>query len=190
MDRSYAENQEFQKINFAEDPLPFGDYENCRFGNGNFANANLSGFRFTDCSFTACNMGMAGIKDTAFRNVSFKDCKLLGLRFSDCNSLLFAVHFEDCMLSAASFYKRKMKGTVFKNCRLQDADFTDADLTQAVFQECELLRAIFENTNLEKADLYTAYDYSIDPLQNKVKRARFATAGVAGLLQKFDIIIE
>jgi fluoroquinolone resistance protein len=190
MDRTYTENRQFDKTDFAEEPLPFGDYENCTFVNGNFSNANLSGFRFTDCSFAGCNLGMAGIKDTAFRNVAFKDCKLLGLRFGDCNNLLFAVRFEDCMLNSASFYKRKMKGTVFQHCRLQDADFTDADLTQAVFHECELLRAIFENTTLEKADLYRAYDYLIDPLQNKIKRARFATAGVAGLLQKFDILIE
>ena len=54
----------------------------------------------------------------------------------------------------------------------------------------QISKAIFENTILEKADFRTAYNYAIDPEINKIKRARFSSFGVAGLLQKYDIDIE
>jgi fluoroquinolone resistance protein len=43
---------------------------------------------------------------------------------------------------------------------------------------------------LEKADLRTAYNYSIDPSINKIKKAKFSLPGVVGLLSKYDIEIE
>jgi uncharacterized protein YjbI with pentapeptide repeats len=59
----------------------------------------------------------------------------------------------------------------------------------ATLQHCDLDRAIFGNTVLEGADLSTAYNYSIDPDINRLKKARFAAQGLAGLLGKYQIII-
>jgi hypothetical protein len=50
--------------------------------------------------------------------------------------------------------------------------------------------ATFENTILEKADLRTAYNYSIDPTMNKIKKAMFSKAGISGLLDRLDIDIH
>jgi fluoroquinolone resistance protein len=50
--------------------------------------------------------------------------------------------------------------------------------------------AIFENTILEKADFRTAYNYTIDPVQNRIKKAKFSVTGIAGLLSRYDIAIE
>jgi fluoroquinolone resistance protein len=43
---------------------------------------------------------------------------------------------------------------------------------------------------LEKADFRTAYNYSIDPEKNRIKKAKFSIFGVTGLLDKYDIEIE
>jgi hypothetical protein len=43
---------------------------------------------------------------------------------------------------------------------------------------------------LEKADFRTSYNYSINPEVNRIKKAKFSTAGIAGLLCKYDIEIE
>jgi hypothetical protein len=43
---------------------------------------------------------------------------------------------------------------------------------------------------LEKADLRTSYNYSIDPETNKIRKARFALLGIRGLLEKYDIPID
>jgi hypothetical protein len=43
---------------------------------------------------------------------------------------------------------------------------------------------------LEKADIRTSHNYTIDPEKNKVKKAKFSIHGIAGLLDKYDIEIE
>jgi uncharacterized protein YjbI with pentapeptide repeats len=82
-----------------------------------------------------------------------------------------------------------MKKTIFRNCSLQEVDFVEADLTQAVFDNCDLSSAIFYNTILEKADFTTAYNFTINPANNRIKKAKFATAGLACLLSSYDIVI-
>ena len=69
-------------------------------------------------------------------------------------------------------------------------DFTEADLTNSVFDNCDLAGAKFEKTILEKADLRTSHNYSIDPEINKIKKAKFSVHGITGLLDKYDIEIE
>lgn len=189
MEKAFIENKTFEKEDFTANPLVLGDYENCSFINCRFAEADLSNMTFTESRFTDCNFSSAHVSRTGFRDISFKGCKMLGLRFNDCSSLLFKVNFEDCSLAVASFYKWKLKGTVFKNCNLQDVDFAEADLSQAIFDNCDLLNAIFDSSNLEKADFTTAYNYAIDPVKNKMKKAKFSQSGLAGLLYQFDIEI-
>ena len=83
-----------------------------------------------------------------------------------------------------------MKKTVFRDSLLVETDFAGADLSGATFDNCDLAHAVFENTILEKADLRTSYNYSIDPETNRIKKARFSVTGIAGLLEKYDIEIE
>lgn len=115
---------------------------------------------------------------------------MLGLRFDDCSDFGLSFSFEGCTLNHSSFYKTKIKKTIFKNSQLQECDFSEADLTQAVFTNCDLKNAHFESTVLEKADLRTAYNYSINPELNKIKKAKFSASGIAGLLDKYDIEID
>jgi uncharacterized protein YjbI with pentapeptide repeats len=115
---------------------------------------------------------------------------MLGLRFEDCHDFLFAVDFDKCILSHASFYSLKLKKTAFKNSILHETDFTEADLSNALFANCDLKRAVFENTMLEKADFRSSYNYSIDPERNKIKKAKFSMSGILGLLEKHDIEVE
>ena len=84
----------------------------------------------------------------------------------------------------------KLKKTRFKNSNISEFDFTEADLTNALFDNCDLEGAKFERTILEKADLSTSRNYSIDPEINKIKKAKFSIHGIAGLLNKYDIEIE
>ena len=184
------ENKVFEKDNFYETGLAKAEYENCKFRSCDFSNSDLSNITFIDCEFDHCNLSMTKIKNSAFKTVKFINCKLLGLNFNECNNFLLSLYFENCLLNLASFYKLKLKGTKFKNCNLQEVDFTEAELIGVVFDNCDLGRAIFERTNLEKADFRTAWQFSIDPTVNRVKKARFSREGVTGLLDKFNILIE
>ena len=69
-------------------------------------------------------------------------------------------------------------------------DFTECDLAASVFDNCDLKLAAFENTILEKADLRSSYNYSINPELNKIKKAKFSLPAVVGLLDKYDIEIK
>lgn len=176
---------------FDRNDLPTkGEYENCIFHNCNFANSDLSEFKFIDCTFNGCNFSLVKLNKTTFHDVKFKDCKMLGLRFDTCNEFRLSFSFDGCQLNHSSFYKTKVKKTVFKNSQLQETDFSEADLTSSVFDNCNLIQAVFDHTILEKADFRTSYNYSIDPEINRIKNAKFSIFGVSGLLDKYDIEIE
>jgi uncharacterized protein YjbI with pentapeptide repeats len=72
---------------------------------------------------------------------------------------------------------------------LLQVDFSEADLTGVIFENCNLENTLFNKTILDKADFQTAYNFSIDPENNKMKKAKFASAGLRGLLDKYDIDI-
>jgi len=190
MEKVYFENEEFKGIDYTNQFLLKGEYEECVFINCNLLKADLSDVNFGECKFVNCDISMATMNNTAFRDVKFKNCKLLGLHFDNCNDFLFTVSFEGCKLNLSSFYKRSLKRGVFTNCIMHEVDFTDSILTNSSFMNCDLLNAIFENTNLEKADLSTSFNFSIDPEFNRIKKAIFSKEGLIGLLRKYNIIIE
>ena len=190
MQKNYITDQKYEKEDYTENQIEKADYEGCYFLNCNFSGIDLSDINFTDCEFIDCNLSSAKIIQTTFGDVLFKDCKMLGLHFENCNEFIFSARFDNCILNFCSFYKRKMKKTSFRRCSLQEADFTETDLTESNFDKCDLKDTKFENTILEKADLRTAFNYSIDPELNKIKKGKYSFPSVAGLLLKYDIIIS
>lgn len=82
------------------------------------------------------------------------------------------------------------KYVVYRRLTLQESDFAEADLTGSVFDNCDLAQAIFDHTTLEKTDFRTSYNYSIDPENSRIRKAKFSVLGVSGLLDKYDIDIE
>jgi uncharacterized protein YjbI with pentapeptide repeats len=115
---------------------------------------------------------------------------MLGLQFDHCNPFGLAFSFENCQLNHSTFFQLHLRKTVFKDCQLREIDFSEADLSNANFFDCDLSQAIFQNTNLEKADFRSSFNYVIDPENNRLKGARFSAAGISGLLEKYQIIIE
>jgi fluoroquinolone resistance protein len=190
MDVAYITEKIFDKNNFKDNPLPKGDYENCTFKNCEFSNADLSYIKFIECTFLNCNLSLSKLIKTSFRDVKFTDCKMLGLLFYNCNEFGLSVGFDNCSLDHSSFYRTKIKKTIFRNSRLNEVDFTECDLTNSVFENCDMLNTKFEKTIIEKADFRTSYNYSIDPENNRIKKAKFSFEGIPGLLDKYDIEIS
>lgn len=186
----YMLDENFEQLDFTVKPLQKGDYEDCSFIRCNLSNAVLNEIHFTECCFIDCDLSSASLMHTTFNDVKFKGCKMLGLQFNECNEHLFTITIEDGVLNHSSFYKRKLKKMQFINCTLHEVDFAEADLSNAVFNGCDLKGSIFDNSVLEKADFRKAYNYCIDPLTNKIKKARFSVPAVTGLLYKYDIDIS
>ena len=133
---------------------------------------------------------MAVLTKATLNNVQFNDCKLLGLHLEHCNKFLLSVSFRNCILDLSCFFRLNLKKTQFINCSLKEADFSATDVSGSIFTGCDLSGAVFDATNLEKADLRSSLNYTIDPEKNKIKKAKFSVHGLAGLLDKYDIVVE
>lgn len=166
------------------------EYDHCLFTGLDFTELDFSGYKFVECIFRDCNLGLVKTFKTGLCNVKFINCKLLGWRFEQCNPFAMEVRFENCLLQHATFYKLSLKKTVFQNCVLHETDFTDSDFSEADFSGSDLAGAVFENTKLEKADFRSAFNYSIHPTLNRIKKARFSMAGLKGLVDAFDVSVE
>ena len=109
---------------FDRSDLPLsGEYENCTFNNCDFSGGNFSRIVFIDCRFNGCNFSLVKLNQVVFRDVYFRDCKMLGLRFETCNEYGLSFSFDNCQLGHSSFYKMKIRKTIFKNSQLQETDF-------------------------------------------------------------------
>jgi len=190
MNENFSDKECYDKTYSRESVLRAEEYENCRFNNCDFSGLDLSSVKFLECEFTGCNLTLPKTVKTVFSRVQFKECKLLGLRFDQCNEFGLIFRFENCLLDQSSFYKTKIKKTVFKKSQLHEVDFAECDLSGAVFDDCDLLNARFEYSIMEKADFRSAYNYSIDPERNKIRKARFSLSGAVRLLDKYDIEVE
>ena len=186
MQNSYIADQTFEKISVLEP----GEYDHCIFKNCAFESADFKNFKFLDCRFETCNVSLVQWSGACLQKVHFADCKMQGLRFEACNPFLFEVSFERCSLNLSSFYQVKTKGTSFLRCQLQEVDFTEAHFPKAIFDNCDLSGALFDHTNLMEADFRTAHSYEINPSINQIKKAKFSSDGLAGLLQSFGISIS
>ncbi len=73
---------------------------------------------------------------------------------------------------------------------IEKITFSEHPLEQGEYENCDLQGASFDGSNLEKADFRTAINYTIDPIRNRIRKAKFSQLGLAGLLRNFDIEIE
>jgi len=190
MSRVYIEDEIFNALTFNNQNTEEINYESCTFTNVVFTNAYLSKTTFTSCLFNDCDFSLTRLGNTSFKEVEFKNCKMLGLRFDECYPFLLSFSFEKCKLNLASFYQLKINNTLFKDCDLQEVDFTETELSGSTFNNCDLTNAIFDHTVLEKVDFRSSQHYSINPLLNNIKKAKFSATELKGLLDSFDIIIE
>ena len=190
MNEKFFEQELYTKEDYAEKPLRVGEYDHCTFRDCNFAGSDISGCLFIDCSFRGCNLSNLKVTNASFQETRFQECKMLGFRFDECEQLGMTVRFDNCQLDHSSFYQVKLNHTVFKETSLQGVDFTEADLRNTILDRCDLLDASFDHSNLERANLSTALNYSIDPENNRVQGARFSLPAVVGLLDRYKIVIE
>ncbi len=182
-------NEIYEKINLTNSKLNNREFEDCVFKNCNFSNADFTYNSFIDCEFIDCNLSMLQMTNVSLKTVFFKNCKLLGILFHNCDDFLFQVEFQDCVLDYASFANKKMIKTKFNNCSLKEVTYIGSNLTNSVFENCNLDNAIFNETILAGADFTTSYNYKIDPEFNPMKKAKFSTSGILGLLDKYDISV-
>lgn len=163
------------------------EFEGETFNGIDFTDLSFRDSKFTDCTFKNCNISNTDISNAHFLDIVFDTCKILGLNFSKCHMFSTGYAFINCQLKLCMFSNLKLKGTKFDSSCIYESDFIETDLTYASFEGCNLKGSIFQKTNLTKASFTNAYNYSIDPNTNTVKKARFSFPGVLGLLDWAEI---
>lgn len=190
MIEKWVDDKKLTGINYSKQKLTQTEFDHCTFLDCDFSNTDFTESDLVNCKFENCNFSNAIFAGSGLKVVLFVGCKMIGLSFDSCSDFLFSVRFQKCMLDYSVFAEKKMKKTLFSECTLKETDFSATDLSLSVFQNCDLQQTVFHRSNLERADFRTASNYSIDPEANKIKKARFSLAGIAGLLGKYNIEIE
>lgn len=180
---------EYNNLTYGEKDLNLKEFECCTFNQCDFSQCNFIGVVFIDCTFNDCVFNGAKINHVALRSVFFNRCKMEDVNFSMCDKLIFEVHFKECVLDFSKFYTLKIKGTTFIDCSLVAVDFMRTNLTEVLFDNCDLYRSEFAKAIANKASFKTSYNYTIDPMHTRIKKAVFSLADVHGLLYKYDIIV-
>ncbi|HIS34771.1 MAG TPA: pentapeptide repeat-containing protein [Candidatus Avirikenella pullistercoris] len=165
------------------------EYYNCTFIGCNFSNQTINNPYFEKCVFKQCNFTLAKFTGN-LKDVRFIDCKTTGADFSGISKFSGIFHFEKSALNYVNFYGIKIRNCSFICCNLYEACFDEADLTSSVFDRCDLSRTSFFKTNLEKVDFSSAFNFSIDPSTNRLKKTVFSEQNLRGLVTHLDIVIK
>ena len=189
MNESLVFDKTFKGQDYTKIRLPKAEYENCIFDTCQFSNSDITNTTFSECVFIDCDLSNANFTEATIKETEFKNCKILGVNFQSCNPFLLSFNFEKCILNFSSFYQMKLKKIHFNACKMIKVEFTEADLSEAIFTDCDLENAFFNSTNLEKADFSTSYNFTINPEENKIQKAKFSKENLAGLLTSFGIVV-
>jgi len=184
------ENQTFKDIPCSTEDMNHGEFSHCNFKKCDFSGYNFSGTTFADCSFVDCNLSNIKVNNASFQNVLFENCKILGIVFSTVDPLLITWVYKKCNISFCDFSNLDMKESQFLSCDITESDFIKANLTGSDFSESSLALCKFQNTNLEKVNFVGARNYYINPVNNKLKHAKFSYPEVLSLLDDFGIKVE
>lgn len=183
------ESQHLKQKDYTQQNLDGSTFIECTFESCDFTGSSLRNAKFENCSFRNCNIGLVKLDGCVFQQAKFIDCKIVGAEFYKCNKTFFSANFKDCNLHYCNFSDLNMKNATISG-KVKECHFTQTILTQAVFDDVDLAGTLFHKCDLSKADFTTAYNYSIDPLSNKIKKAKFSLPEAVNLLRMFDIIIE
>ena len=166
------------------------DYSDQVFKKADFLGDDFSAKKFCDCIFDGCNLSLVKIEDASLQNVRFEHCKLVGLDFSKLNIFNLELGFKDCVLSNCIFTGLQLDGISFERSVISDCFFADTSLKKANFCEADLSGTTFEKADLTGASFVGAKNYAINPLGNKIAKAKFSYPEALRLLKYFDIEIE
>lgn len=150
---------------------------------------DLSEAKLIDCEFVNSELSSLKLRDAVLQ-VIFRSSKIQGINFFTAKRALLSLRFDNCLIRYSSFAELGLPEIVFENCTLEQVDFADAKLSGASFKGCQFTDCTFKQTDLSKADFREAKGYEIDPLLNKISKARFDLPEAVSLLAPFNIRLD
>lgn len=184
-----TEGQAIKSADFSKKSLEDRAFTSCSFTSCDFSESILRNAKFSGCIFINCNLSLPKLDGCRFQDARFTECKIVGTEFFKCEKTLFSVSLNKCLLLYCNFSELNMKNTSFNGSTLKENHFTNTSLIGADFTDADLSGTLFHNCDLSKADFSSATRYDIDPLTNKIKKAKFSLPEAVGLLRGFDIVL-
>jgi len=102
------------------------------------------------------------MKSTSWREVKFSNCKLIGINWSDCQSIAEII-FEHSILDYSVFHDLNLYALSMINCSLKYLDISNLKMKKSRFIGSDLLGASISNCDLSECDFTSAMNYSISP---------------------------
>jgi hypothetical protein len=168
-------------------------FEECTFKKCTLNEAVFRKCSFRECTFEQCNVCNIKLKDTKIYEVKIESCKAIGINWAEA---LFAnvivncpLEFRDSDISYSSFNLLKLSNTSIVGCKAEEVDFRECDLSESNLKGSDFNRSTFYETNLFAANFAEAINYNIDPLTNKVARAKFSLPEALNLLECLEVRI-
>lgn len=185
------EDQTFSDLFLEFGYLETAVFVNCTFRDAILTETEFRGCRFVECAFVRCDLSLVKWTHSTFAGVLFEGCKLAGIDWTQLDwqavRLGEPFRFRQCALNHGTFIGLSLPELMAVDCTAVDVDFREADLTRADFSGSDLRDSLFSRTNLTRADLRRARNYSIDPGQNTLTGARFTLPEALALLYSMDI---
>jgi len=185
-----SENITFKSEDFSKKSFVEHSFSNCLFESCNFTESSWVNAKFCSCVFKNCNISLFNLKGCKIQEVLFEECKIVGAAFFTCNTkFIFSMDAKQSFIQYSNFSDLDMRKASFENSKIYSCTFINTCLTEANFSHTDLKETLFRNCNLIKSNFLKASNYIIDPLVNKIKKAKFSFPEVIGLLRSFDIKI-
>ncbi len=187
----------FEKTYFEDETIELSQYSsyesmefiNCKFISNSAIEISFRNSKFMECLFEKCNLSNSIFIGARLRDVKFIGCKVLGINWSQTGAF-FDISFSESLMDLCVFQDLDLRSFQAINSSLCEADFSGCNLENAYLTGSSFRSATFNNCNLESADLRDAKDYFIDPMFNKVKKAKFSMPDAMSFFEALDITIE
>jgi fluoroquinolone resistance protein len=195
-EHSEYEQETFSDIVFDEQTLEEVNFIGCEFIKCDFHESILKNCVFRDCNFKQCDLNLIQVDGSTFQDVYFIKCKMIGINWSRASwgktsfhQLIKKINFIECIINYNTFMNIHLPKIQMEKCIAKEVNFNETDLSKSSLRYTDFEGAMFAHTNLTETDMSKAENYSIDPLQNTLKKTRFSLPEALNLLYSLDIEI-
>jgi len=189
-------NEEYFEISFERLSSPDGNYsgiefEDCLFSDCDFSASKFQKCRFASCTFERCNLSLVDFSNSKLFDLKFQDSKLVGIDWTKASWPVyhsdFELTFKNCILNDSSFFGLTLNELIFDECKLHDVDFRGGNFTGSTMTCNDFSHSLFMGTNLRGVDFSESTDYTINVLENNVKKAKFSRYEALSLLESLGV---
>ena len=195
MPLGFASAQRFEEVTFQE--LSLAEAEDlsgkilieCRFERCGLREGVLTATRMIDCVFEQCDLSMIQIGAAVFKDCQFENCRLLGIDWGAAEELV-GLRFRNSTLNHNLFSGASPKDLIIAECTVREAIFEQSDLKKSDFRQSDFSGTTFVDCDLRGADFREAKGVFLDPLRNRMNKARFSLPEAVDLLRAMEIDLD